>query len=66
MDARNPLVYGVSVAVTVVGLLVLLLGEATGATETLVLGGGVVVLVGVGVLTALVATLPSPPGDVEH
>lgn len=69
MDARiayNPLVYAISVVATVAGLLVLLVGEATGAAATLVPVGGVVVLVGVGMLTALVATLPTPPDDAEH
>lgn len=39
----------------VAGLLVLLYGEATGGTEVFVVGGGVVALVFVGLLTAQIA-----------
>ena len=58
--ARNPAAYGLSVVVVVVGLAGLLAAEAGGAGLPVVSVGGVVVLVGVGVLTALVAALPAP------
>lgn len=46
--------------VVVVGLAGLLAAEAIGAELPVVSVGGVVVLFGVGVLTALVAALPAP------
>ncbi|WP_058827817.1 hypothetical protein [Haloferax sp. Q22] len=49
----------------VVGLAVLLLSEAVGATELLVVVGGVVALAGVGVLTGVVMRLPDPE-EGEH
>ena len=55
--ARNPVVYAISMLLTVGGLAVLLLGEYTGATTTLVPAGGAVVLAGVALLTVLVAML---------
>ena len=56
---------GAATVALVVGLFALLYGEYAGMTTTLVPGGGVVALVGVGVLTAHVARLPDPEGGDE-
>ncbi|ELZ60740.1 MULTISPECIES: hypothetical protein [unclassified Haloferax] len=44
----------------VLGLAVLLVSEAVGASESFVVVGGVVALAGVGVLTGVVMRLPDP------
>ncbi|WP_224332784.1 hypothetical protein [Haloprofundus halobius] len=64
--AETPLPYAVSVLGVVVGLAILLVGEALGAADAVVVGGGVVVLVGVGVLTAAVAMHPAPDEAAEE
>ncbi|KTG10916.1 hypothetical protein AUR64_06985 [Haloprofundus marisrubri] len=64
--SESPLPYVVSLAGVVIGLAVLLVGEALGAIDALVVGGGVVVLVGVGVLTAAVAMHPTPEEMTEE
>lgn len=64
--SESPLPYVVSLVGVVVGLAVLLVGEALGAVDVLVVGGGVVVLVGVGVLTAAVAMHPTPDEMTEE
>lgn len=51
---------GVSMAAIFAGLVALLYGEYAGFGTAFVAAGGVVVLVGVGVLTAHVARLPDP------
>jgi hypothetical protein len=62
---RNPLPYLVSLVAVVVGLLILLVAEYLGVGRTVVVAGGVVALAGVAVLTAAVASLPTPEGA-EH
>lgn len=52
--------FGVSLTVVLVGLAVLLGAEAVDASMAVAAGGGVVVLLGVGILTAVVAALPRP------
>lgn len=52
-------VFGASVLITVVGLIALLIGEATPLDE-LIWVGGAVALVGVGLLTLRIARLPAP------
>lgn len=59
--SRETTVFGVSVLAVVVGLGVLLFGEFI-HDRTLVVGGGVVVLVGCGIMTRYVAGLP----DTDH
>ncbi|MFC7129333.1 hypothetical protein [Haloferax chudinovii] len=49
----------------VLGLGVLLVSEAVGASESFVVVGGVVALAGVGVLTSVVMRLPDP-AEGEH
>lgn len=51
------LAFGLTIVPVVVGLLVLLVGEAMGGSEAFIIGGGVVVLLGVGGMTALIASL---------
>lgn len=59
--------FGLSVAVVLVGLVFLLGAEAIGASVAVVTAGGVVVLVGIGILTTSIATLPPPDeGHPEH
>ncbi|MGM0592366.1 MAG: hypothetical protein ACQETI_12215 [Halobacteriota archaeon] len=64
--ARGAPTYGFSLILVVVGLIVLLVGEAIHGGEMLVIGGGVVVLVGVGVITAAIASTPRPDGGGGH
>jgi hypothetical protein len=52
--AREPVVYGVSLAVVVVGLVVLVAGEAVGP-RSLVWGGGGVFLLSVSVMAGVIA-----------
>jgi hypothetical protein len=66
MDGET-LTVAVSMLLTFAGLAVLLYGEYAGFTETAVPVGGVVVLAGVGILTAHVARLPEPEdGETGH
>ncbi|SFR69000.1 hypothetical protein [Halogeometricum limi] len=61
------LTLGIAMVLMVVGLLALLYGEYAGLTTTFVPGGGIVVLVGVGILTAHIARVPRPEGaESEH
>ena len=62
---RNPVAYVVSFVAVVVGLLILLFAEYLGVGRPVVVSGGVVALAGVAVLTAAVASLPTPEGS-EH
>jgi hypothetical protein len=62
---RNPVAYLTSLVAIVVGLLILLVAEFLGVGRPVVVGGGVVALAGVAVLTAAVASLPTPEGA-EH
>ncbi|QIB74607.1 hypothetical protein GL213_07870 [Halogeometricum borinquense] len=58
---------GTSMALIFAGLLALLYGEYAGLTVTFVPTGGVVVLVGIGILTAYIARLPeSDDTDAGH
>lgn len=57
---RGPTVVGTATLTVVVGLALLIYAEAAGAPT--LLGGGVLALLGVGVLTGVVATLPEPDG----
>ncbi|WP_224447771.1 hypothetical protein [Haloprofundus salilacus] len=61
--SESPLPYAVSMLGVVVGLAILLVGEALGAVDALVVGGGVVTLVAVGILTAAVAMHPARDVD---
>ena len=60
---RGPAVYVVSLVGVVGGLAVLLFGAQIGSEGLLVPAGGVVVLLGVAVLTAAVAELDHPDGE---
>lgn len=63
--ARNPVVYGAAVAAITVGLALVLAAEGLGYGDTVLVGGGVVALAGVGVLTAAVARLEDPHEGAE-
>lgn len=62
---QGPLLIGVSVLTITAGVAVLLVGEAAHGAGLLVYVGGVVALVGVGVLTGVVAAVPHPEGEAE-
>jgi hypothetical protein len=62
---RGPLVVAVSLLTIVAGVAVLLVGEAAHGAGMLVYVGGVVALVGVAVLTGVVAAVPYPEGEDE-
>ncbi|MCO8268381.1 hypothetical protein NKF06_17765 [Haloferax sp. AB510] len=62
---RTTVALAAAFGAVVVGLAVLLVSEAVGATELLVVVGGVVALAGVGVLTGVVMRLPDPHEE-EH
>lgn len=53
---RESLLYGLTLVAVIVGLAVLLIGEATDGGETFIVLGGVVVLLGVGGMTGLIAS----------
>lgn len=57
---RGPTVVGAAMAAIVAGLALVIYAEAAGAPT--LLGGGILGLVGVGVLTGVVAALPEPEG----
>lgn len=57
---RGPAVVGTATVTVVVGLFLLIYAEAAGAPT--LLGGGLLILLGVGVLSGVVATLPEPEG----
>lgn len=57
---RSRLAHLASFVAVIVGLAVLLVAEYLGASRAIVVGGGVVSLAGVAVLTAAVASLPAP------
>ncbi|MGB9958606.1 hypothetical protein ACOZ4B_19680 [Haloferax prahovense] len=57
---RTTVALAAAFGAVVLGLAVLLVSEAVGATELLVVVGGVVALAGVGVLTGVVMRLPDP------
>ncbi|GGC55958.1 hypothetical protein [Haloferax sulfurifontis] len=57
---RTTVALAVAFFAVVLGLAVLLVSEAVGATELFVVVGGVVALAGVGVLTGVVMRLPDP------
>ena len=54
---REPLLFGLTVLGVVVGLAILLIAEAVGAGETMIVFGGVIALVAVGGLTGLIGAL---------
>jgi peptidoglycan/LPS O-acetylase OafA/YrhL len=58
--ARNPVVYAGSVAAVVVGLALVLAAEGLGYGDGVLIGGGVVGLAGVALLTLAVAKLDGP------
>jgi hypothetical protein len=60
--ARNPAVYAAAVAAVVVGLALVLAAEGLGYGDAVLVGGGVVGLAGVGLLTLAVAKLEGPEG----
>jgi uncharacterized membrane protein HdeD (DUF308 family) len=62
---QGPLVSGVSLLTVGAGVAVLLVGEAAHGAGLLVYVGGVVALVGVAVLTGVVAAVPDPEGESE-
>lgn len=59
---EGPGVVGAATLTVVVGLVLLIFGEASHGAELLVYAGGGLALVGVGVLTGVVAALPEPEG----
>lgn len=52
---KESYLYGLTLVAVIVGLAVLLTGEATDGGETFIILGGVVVLLGVGGMTGLIA-----------
>jgi len=62
---RGPLAAGVAILTIVAGVGVLLVGEAAHGAGMLVYVGGVVALVGVALLTGIIAMVPHPDGEVE-
>ncbi|AHZ21214.1 hypothetical protein E6P09_11670 [Haloferax mediterranei ATCC 33500] len=60
---QNSLALAIAFGAVVVGLAVLLISEAAGASELIIAIGGGIALVGVGVLTAVVMRLPEPSGE---
>jgi hypothetical protein len=62
---RGPLASGVSLLTITAGVAVLLVGEAAHGAGMLVYVGGTVALVGVSLLTGVVATLHEPEGEAE-
>jgi hypothetical protein len=62
---QGPLGTGVSLLTITAGVAVLLVGEAAHGAGVLVYVGGVVALVGVALLTGIVAAVPHPEGDAE-
>lgn len=52
---RESLLYGLTMLAVVAGLAVLLVGEATDGGEVFIVAGGMVVLLGVGGMTGLIA-----------
>jgi hypothetical protein len=62
---QGPMVVGVSLLTILAGVAVLLVGEAAHGAGSLVYVGGVVALVGVGVLTGVVAAVDHPEGEAE-
>lgn len=58
----GPTVVGAASLTVVAGLVLLIFGEASHGAEPLVYAGGLLALVGVGVLTGVVAALPEPEG----
>ncbi|RDZ55565.1 hypothetical protein C5C07_08630 [Haloferax sp. Atlit-4N] len=62
---RTTVALAAAFGAVVLGLAVLLVSEAVGASESFVVVGGVVALAGVGVLTGVVMRLPDP-AEGEH
>ncbi|WP_424008857.1 hypothetical protein [Haloferax denitrificans] len=62
---RTTVALAAAFGAVVLGLAVLLVSEAVGASESFVVVGGGVALAGVGVLTAVVMRLPDP-AEGEH
>lgn len=63
---RNPVAYIASLVAVVVGLLILLVAEFLGVGRPVVVGGGVVAVAGVALLTAAVSSLPKPTDGADH
>ncbi|MFB6157079.1 MAG: hypothetical protein ABEJ34_04480 [Haloferacaceae archaeon] len=59
---EGPAVVGAASVTVVAGLVLLILGEASHGGTPLVYAGGALALVGVGVLTGVIAALPEPNG----
>lgn len=62
---QGPLSVGVSLLTITAGTAVLLLGEAAHGAGMLVYVGGVVALVGIALLTGVIALVPHPEGEAE-
>jgi high-affinity Fe2+/Pb2+ permease len=61
--ARNPVVYAAAVVAITLGLALVLAAEGLGLGDAVLIGGGVVGLAGVGLLTVAVSRLEEPAGE---